>query len=326
MLDQLNENAARLIAANPDVRRIVERALEVEEEGRKTQAVNAIQWNVPLGEYLGWIWSEIPVPGAKLRNLVEEGVLKIGYQSRSTTNYLVADPDLARAVLTSGVEELELGEIPEGIFDHIVGHEEVKYWMTKSLQSQEPVHILLAGPPATAKSLFLEVVGGLPWSQFALGGSSSKAGIADFLINFRPRYLIIDELDKMSPQDFSVLLSLMQSGTVARLKKGMRSHEQMTTWIFAGVNRKDRLPPELLSRFIIFDFKPYTEQEFIDVVVSVLTQQLGKDPALAEYIARRVAQRTRDPRQAIQLAKLVDSEEEVDRFEDGARAGKLALG
>ncbi len=62
------------------------------------------------------------------------------------------------------------------------------------------------------------------------------------------------------------------------------------------------------------------------MVVSVLTQQLGKEPALAEYIARRVGQRTRDPRQAIQLAKLVDTEEEVDRFEAGqdSRQQKLS--
>ena len=316
MIDQLKENATRFIAANPEVRRIVARALEVEEEGRKLQAQRAEEWNVPLGEYLGWTWSEIPAPAARLRNLVEEGVLEISYKSRSTTNYLVADPNLAREVLDQSLDDLE-EPLLQGIFKHIVGHDEVKYWMEKSLRGDQPVHILLAGPPATAKSLFLEAVGNLPGSQFALGGATSKAGVADFLINFRPRYLIIDELDNMSGLDLSVLLSLMQSGTVARLKKGMRSHEQMTTWVFAGVNRKNRLPPELLSRFITFDFKAYSEQEFVDVVVSVLTQQLGKELGLADYIARRVAQRTLDPRQAIQLAKLVDREEEVDRFEDG---------
>lgn len=316
MLD-LNDNAARLITANPEARRIVARALEVEEEGRKLQAQRAEEWNIPAGEYLGWAWSEIPAPAARLRTLVEEGVLKISYQSRSSTNYMVADPDMAREALDNSLDDLVVGQLPQDMFSHIVGHDGVKHWMEKSLQNDHPVHILLAGPPATAKSLFLEAVGNLPGSQFALGGSTSKAGVADFLINFRPRYLIVDELDKMGSQDMSVLLSLMQSGTVAQLKKGMRSHEQMTTWVFAGVNRKDRLPPELLSRFIVFDFDPYTEQEFIDVVVSVLTQQLGKDPKLAEHIARRVAERTLDPRQAIQLAKLVDSEDEVDRFEDG---------
>jgi len=42
---------------------------------------------------------------------------------------------------------------------------------------------------------------------------------------------VIDELDKMQREDFSVLLSLMQSGVVARLKKGMREVEQMVTWV-----------------------------------------------------------------------------------------------
>ncbi len=101
MLDQLKESATKFIAANPEVRGIVARALEVEEEGQKLQAQRAEEWNVPLGEYLGWTWSEIPAPAARLRSLVEEGVLKVNYQSRSTTNYLVADPDLAREVLAS---------------------------------------------------------------------------------------------------------------------------------------------------------------------------------------------------------------------------------
>ena len=60
----------------------------------------------------------------------------------------------------------------------------------------------------------------------------------------------------MKGEDISILLSLMQSGVVARLKKGMREVDQMTTWIFAGVNRKDRLAPEGLSRFVAFDFNP----------------------------------------------------------------------
>ena len=67
----------------------------------------------------------------------------------------------------------------------------------------------------------------------------------------------------MKGEDFSVLLSLMQSGVVARLKKGMREVDQMTTSIFADVNRRDRLPLEPLSRFVTFDFRPYTREEFL---------------------------------------------------------------
>ena len=95
-----------------------------------------------------------------------------------------------------------------------------------------------------------------------------------------------------------MLLSLMQSGVVARLKKGMRVVDQMTTWIFTGVNRRDRLPPELLSRFVTFDFKPYIREEFLEVTQQVITGRLGKDPDLARYVAEQVVLRTKDVRQA----------------------------
>ncbi len=294
------------LAANPEIRAIVAKALEIE----ATAAENE--------HYLGWSWHEIPVPMPKLKVLVEEGIIKISYQSRSSINYKVRDPEDARQALdTIGDGAGDPEKLPENLFDYIVGHDEVKYWLGKSLASPEPVHILLAGPPATAKSLFLEALGDLPGAQYALGGSSSRAGIADFLINFHPQFLIIDELDKMKGEDFSVLLSLMQSGVVARMKKGLRDVNQMTTWVFAGVNQSNKLPPELLSRFITFKFETYTRDEFLEVAVEVITKQHGKDPALARYIAEAVVKRTKDVRQAVQVAKLCDSPEEVDRFEGG---------
>jgi len=304
----------RMLAANPEVRSVLAKALEVEEEGRAENSY-----------YLGWRWDEIPVQTQKLRILVEEGLVKISYKSHSSTEYLVRDAELVREALAAiGEEEQpEEGQIPAGLFDMIVGHEEVKHWVQKSLTSPRPVHILLVGPPATAKSMFLEALGSLPGSQYALGGSSSRAGIADFLVHFRPRYLVLDEIDKMNREDFSVLLSLMQSGIVARLKKGMREVDRMTTWVFAGCNRRERLPPELLSRFVTFDFIPYTRAEFVEVAVAVITKHLEKDEDLARYIAEQVAKRTRDVRQAIHVAELCDTAEEVDRFEEGAEPGRL---
>ncbi len=41
------------------------------------------------------------------------------------------------------------------------------------------------------------------------------------------------------------------------------------------------MPPELLSRFVTFDFKPYTREEFLEVAEAVITGQLGMDPDLA---------------------------------------------
>jgi len=309
----VREKLYRFLSSNPEVRRMVTRALELEAEGAAKNPY-----------YLGWEWHDVPVPTAKLRVLVEEEVFKVNYNSRSTTAYMVKYPDLARealAIIGTGAV-VEEGQVPADLFKHIIGHDEVKFWLGKSLAAEMPVHILLVGPPATAKSLFLEELGGLPGAQYALGGSASKAGIADFLLQFRPRYLVIDELDKMKAEDYSVLLSLMQSGIVARLKKGMREVERMATWVFAGVNRRDRLPPELLSRFVEFEFNSYTREEFIQVAVSVITG-LGKDPELARYIAEKVCLRTLDVRQAIQVSKLVSNRDEVDRFEEGIGRARL---
>ena len=49
----------------------------------------------------------------------------------------------------------------------------------------------------------------------------------------------------------------------------------------------------------------------------VITGQLDKDPDLVKYVAERVVLRTKDVRQAIQVAKLCDSLEQVGRFEGG---------
>ncbi|MBN1191075.1 MAG: hypothetical protein JXA46_15065 [Dehalococcoidales bacterium] len=69
----------------------------------------------------------------------------------------------------------------------------------------------------------------LPRIRYALGGTSSKAGIVDFIIEQQPRYLIIDKLEKMDMKDFSALLSLMADGVVTRLKKGMTEKVKVKT-------------------------------------------------------------------------------------------------
>lgn len=57
--------------------------------------------------------------------------------------------------------------------------------------------------------------------------------------------------------------------------------------------------------------------KLLEEAQEVITGQLGKVPDLARYVAERVVLRTKDVRQAIQVAKLCDSPEEVDRFEGG---------
>ncbi len=194
--------------------------------------------------------------------------------------------------------------IPDDMFDVVVGHDRLKKLFSLSLQAPQPVHILLAGPPATAKSIFLMELERLPRSRYALGGTSSKAGIVDFIIEHQPRYLILDELEKMDMKDFSALLSLMADGVVTRLKKGMTETVKVKTWVFAAVNREENLPPELKSRFLIRRLSEYSEQDYKEVVRAVLVKRELVTEAIASEIADMIASFSRDVRDAVKVARL----------------------
>jgi MoxR-like ATPase len=44
------------------------------------------------------------------------------------------------------------------VFDEVVGYEGIKRTFLRALNSDEPVHVLLVGPPGHAKTLFLKCV------------------------------------------------------------------------------------------------------------------------------------------------------------------------
>jgi len=82
------------------------------------------------------------------------------------------------------------------IFDNVIGCEGIKRTFIRSLNSKDPVHILLIGPPGQAKTLFLKCIletYGEKKAFFTVGGNASKSGIIDVLFDMRPKYLLIDE-------------------------------------------------------------------------------------------------------------------------------------
>ena len=48
-------------------------------------------------------------------------------------------------------------------------------------------------------------------SYFTDDGSSTKAGMIEYIFGNRPRYLLIDEIDKTAPKDQAFLLNLMET-------------------------------------------------------------------------------------------------------------------
>ena len=307
----------RNLAGNHVARRVAEQAirLEDEQEEKRRGDPNAYPW-------MGFEWFDIPAQTQALNQFVVDGLLVTGgprgtFKSNSSQTYKLKEPELVRECLIQlseiegGEEE---GETPDDLFDFILGHDDVKSIIHRSIASERPVHILLVGPPATAKTMFLGELGRLPFSRFALGGSTRKGGLEDYLLEFRPRYLIIDEIDKMDMRDMSVLLSLMQSGIVARLKKRMREMVEMTTWVFGGANRDEHIWPELKSRFFTLKLREYSQADFIQIARAVMITREKVEMGVANHIATALAQHTRDVREAIHFGRLCKTVDEVNQL------------
>ena len=202
------------------------------------------------------------------------------------------------------------------LFDGIIGYDDVKELFDMSIKADRPVHILLVGPPASAKSLFMSSLTKLERSYYAVGSSSTKSGISDYLFEYRPRYFIIDEIEKMNKRDQTSLLNLMESGILSELKHNQKRTTQLKTWVFASCNTVEKMLPPLLTRFRDIHFKPYTEQEFVDIAVEILDREEGVDRDVAMIIADAVFNRLKSTniRECVRIARLTRGKDDPSRL------------
>ena len=205
------------------------------------------------------------------------------------------------------------------LFDDIIGYEDVKDIFERAIKAERPVHLLLCGPPASAKSLFMSSLSKLERSCYAIGSSYTKSGIFDYLFEYRPRYFIIDELEKMNRKDQTSLLNLMESGILSELKHNQKRSTQLKTWVFASCNSTNKLLLPLLTRFRDIHFKPYTEVEFVEIVVNILDREEGVDRDIALLIADGVYNRLKSTniRECVRIARLAKNDSaQVNRIVD----------
>jgi len=88
------------------------------------------------------------------------------------------------------------------LFEDIIGYDHIKRLFRMALESESTIHVLLTGPPASAKTMFLtSIMRKLKNSYFVDGANSTKAGMIAYVFENRPQYLLVDEIDKMVPKD-----------------------------------------------------------------------------------------------------------------------------
>src|SRR5918996_4834195 len=122
------------------------------------------------------------------------------------------------------------------LFENIYGYDDVKRLFRMALESIHNCSILLTGPPASAKTLFLQSLMKLKDSHFIDCSNTTKSGVVDYVFDNRPKYLLLDELDKLSLKDQAVLLNLLETGILSETKYNKTRTIEIKTSVFATSN------------------------------------------------------------------------------------------
>jgi Holliday junction DNA helicase RuvB len=204
----------------------------------------------------------------------------------------------------------------EKFFSNVIGYPEIKKLLLRAIISKEPVNVLLTGPPASSKSVFLlDMLQGLEDAYFIDAVGASGAGIIDHLFNNNTKYLLIDEIDKLKKNDQAALLNVMETGIISETKlKGKTRQKKMKLSIFATSNNVERLSGSLRSRFMVLHLEDYTYEEFREIVGRLLKKRYDMEPEVSEKISFGVwnYMKSKDVRDAIKIAKLTKSSSDID--------------
>jgi Holliday junction DNA helicase RuvB len=197
------------------------------------------------------------------------------------------------------------------LFNDIIGYNEVNRLFRMGLNPDEQSHILLSGPPASAKTMFLESLSKLKSSYFVDGASTTKAGLVDCLFLNSPKYLLIDEIDKMSSKDQAMLLNLMETGIVSETKHNKTRIAHMKTSVFATSNNVGDIITPLLSRFFVVELPPYTYEQFYQISVHLLIKGHKVSIDIAENISEKVWASSRNIRNCVRVGKMAKSVDDI---------------
>jgi MoxR-like ATPase len=107
----------------------------------------------------------------------------------------------------------------------------------------------------------------------------------------------------------------METGIISETKKTcMRELQIEDIKVFATSNDTKNLLTPLLSRFIIVDILPYTDQQFLEIAVRKLTIEEGISDEFARTIVWQVLQKVKqkDLRDCIKVARIAKTPEEIE--------------
>jgi holliday junction DNA helicase RuvB len=212
-------------------------------------------------------------------------------------------------------QETAKQEINDDIFKYIYGHDKLKLIFNNAIASNEAIHILLTGASGTSKTLFLEAINEKVANCSFITSNSTGAGIISHIFdNPNLEILCIDEIEKIPKAEIGVLLTLMESNRLVVTKKTMMCNREQKLRIFATCNDVNKLSIEMRSRFLKFNLKDYSLDEFTMISINIVTSRFNKTQDFAQKLAQVVWYQlnSKDIRDVIKVARLARNESDID--------------
>lgn len=138
--------------------------------------------------------------------------------------------------------------------------------------------------------------------------------MVEYLFKNDVKYLLLDEVEKMSKNDQHVLLNVLETGVLTSTKVRKTGNKKMDLSVYATTNDIEAISKPFRSRFLEFNLPPYSYDEFCEIAVHLTSLRDGQNKETATMIADTIWNRlgSKDIRDVIQVSKLTKSIDDVE--------------
>ena len=88
-------------------------------------------------------------------------------------------------------------------------------------------------------------------SYFIDCSNATNSGIIDYIFEMKPKYFLLDELDKISKKDQIFPLNVMETGIVSETKYNKIRKMEIKTSVFVTSNNVEKIIAPLQSRSLL---------------------------------------------------------------------------
>lgn len=245
-------------------------------------------------------YKKVGVSPNDLYQMETAGIISRVFDSNSTTAYALEEVELAENAQDAVAEAKNQStprvmhdfpseeDLPDGLFDDVIGYDDIKWLLKRGLTTQDITNFLLIGPPGSAKTVFLLCIRELEGAHFIPATDASSSGFMEMMFEEQPKYLLFDELDDMDKEYQKSLSSFTENGIVKESKYNKTREMETNTKTFASANAKSGILNHIRDRFITLEFEPYSKGEFVDVCRHLLPKRRGVNEEEAKMIAEEV--------------------------------------